>query len=175
VLGVCGSLQASSSNLLVLATVSERLPPGTTFTRSEVTGDLPGFNPDLDVDPPDPAVALWRLQLAEADAVVISTPEYAHSYPGTLKNALDWVVGSGELVDKPVALITAGPSGGQRALDALAPVLRVISSDLVGSLAIGAVRQKYDGDQLTDVDVIAELDDLLGRLVAAATSRVAGS
>ena len=175
VLGICGSLQSASSNLLVLATVAQRLPPSIAFTRSEVTGDLPGFNPDLDVDPPHRAVALWRRQLAEADAVVICTPEYAHSYPGALKNALDWVVGSGELVDKPVALITAGPSGGRRALDALAPVLQVISSDLVGSLAIGAVRQKYDGDLLTDVKVLTQLDDLLARLVAAATSRAADS
>ena len=167
VLGICGSLQATSSNLLVLATVAERLPSGTRFTRSDATADLPAFNPDLDVDPPHPAVARWRRQLAEADAVVISTPEYAHSYPGALKNGLDWVVGSGELVDKPVALITAGPSGGQRALDALEPVLRVISSDLVGSLAIPAVRQKYDGARLVDAEVSGRLDDLLAELVAA--------
>ena len=70
---------------------------------------IPAFNPDLDAEgatPPAP-VAHWRAALAEADAVLISSPEYAHGIPGVLKNALDWVVGSGELVNKPVGVLSA--------------------------------------------------------------------
>lgn len=74
-------------------------------------GDLPHFNPDLDGETVSPAVKDWRSRLLAAGGVIFSVPEYAHGLPGVLKNALDWVVGSGELVDKPVALFNASPRG----------------------------------------------------------------
>jgi NAD(P)H-dependent FMN reductase len=67
---------------------------------------LPPFNSDLDNRAPA-SVTRFRAQLQACDAVLISSPEYAHGVPGVLKNALDWVVGSGELIDKPIALINA--------------------------------------------------------------------
>ena len=79
------------------------------MTLYEGLTELPHFNPDRD-DVPDPAVTSLRAQLQAADGVLISTPEYAHGVPGSLKNLLDWVVGSGELVDKPVALLHASRS-----------------------------------------------------------------
>jgi NAD(P)H-dependent FMN reductase len=69
--------------------------------------ELPPFNPDFDADRASAAVTRFRGRLQACDAVLISSPEYAHGVPGVLKNALDWVVGSGELVDKPIALINA--------------------------------------------------------------------
>lgn len=70
---------------------------------------LPHFNPDLDVEPFPEAVVPWLAALRNADAVVISSPEYARGVPGVLKNALDWVVGSGEFVSKPVVLVNLSP------------------------------------------------------------------
>ncbi len=170
ILGVSGSLQTGSSNRQVLRTVAEML--GTVpLHHFESTGDLPAFNSDLDDDPPPEPVARWRKALADADAVVISTPEYAHSYPGALKNALDWVVGSGEFVDKPVLVITAGPSGGVRARDALVPVLRAISANVVDAISIAAVKQKYDGDDLVDTETRAQIADALAALRAAVEAR----
>jgi len=67
-------------------------------------GELPHFNQDLDIEPAPPAVAEWRSRLRNAQAILISSPEYAHGVPGSLKNALDWIVSSGEFMDKPVAL-----------------------------------------------------------------------
>jgi chromate reductase, NAD(P)H dehydrogenase (quinone) len=64
---------------------------------------LPHFSPDLDGENAPAPVADWRAQLKTSDGVLISSPEYAHGVPGSLKNALDWVVGSGEFVEKPVA------------------------------------------------------------------------
>src|SRR5262249_10920624 len=66
-----------------------------------------------------------------ADAVLVCCPEYAHGVPGSFKNALDWIVSSGELTDKPVALIMASASGAEQARAALVPTLRVIGANLI--------------------------------------------
>lgn len=71
--------------------------------------ELPHFNPDLDTETPPPAVGDLRSRLLASDGVLISSPEYAHGVPGTLKNALDWLVRSGELYEKPVALVNTSP------------------------------------------------------------------
>jgi NAD(P)H-dependent FMN reductase len=79
--------------------------PNLEFELFSKLSELPHFNPDLDVEPGPPPVQNFRSELRRAQAVVISTPEYAHGLPGTLKNALDWVVRSGELREKPIALV----------------------------------------------------------------------
>ena len=87
---------------------------------------LPHFNPELDLDDIDTTVANWRRLLKEANGVLICTPEYAKGVPGSLKNALDWVVSSGEFVNKPVAVISASPhpDGGALAKASLLGTLR---------------------------------------------------
>jgi NAD(P)H-dependent FMN reductase len=110
VLAVSGSLRAASSNTSLLRAAALLAPHDVTVTPYEALGTLPPFNPDLDDEnQPPPAVAEWRALLRAADAVLISTPEYAHGVPGVLKNALDWVVGSGEFMGKPVGLVNAFP------------------------------------------------------------------
>ncbi len=80
------------------------------FTKS--LASLPAFD---DSGEETAAVTGWRRQLAEADGVLICSPEYAFGIPGALKNAIDWTVRSGDLVNKPLALITAA-SGGDKAM-----------------------------------------------------------
>src|SRR6516164_6874799 len=74
-------------------------------------GNLPHFNPEIDTEFPPPPVSDFRSQLRNSAGVIISTPEYAHGIPGVLKNALDWLVASGELYEKPVALFSTSPRG----------------------------------------------------------------
>ena len=109
ILAISGSLRAASSNTTLLRAAARLAPGHVTMTLYERLTELPHFNPDRD-DVPDPAVTSLRAQLQAADGVLLSTPEYAHGVPGSLKNLLDWVVGSGELVDKPVALLHASRS-----------------------------------------------------------------
>jgi NAD(P)H-dependent FMN reductase len=80
-------------------------PPGVIVNLCRSVNHLPHFNPDLNRDPGPGAVVTFRAHVRAADALLICSPEYAHGVPGTLKNALDWLVGSGEVVNKPVALI----------------------------------------------------------------------
>jgi NAD(P)H-dependent FMN reductase len=105
IVGISGSLKTESSNSALLRAMAAAEPG-----RIELwdgLGALPHFTPDDDGGPP---VASLRAAVAHADAVLIATPEYAGGMPGSLKNALDWLVGTGELYDKHVAVVSAAPS-----------------------------------------------------------------
>lgn len=134
VLAICGSLRAESSNIGLLRAVAAVAPADLEFVLYDGLGDLPQFNPDLDeldaVAPP--AVAELRALAASAAGFVFSTPEYAHGLPGALKNALDWLVSSGELIDKPVLVLNASPNSGQFAQAQLAETLRMLSARVLG-------------------------------------------
>src|SRR5262249_55090254 len=108
-LTLCGSLRADSSNASVLEALALVLGSGHELTRYDGLGELPAFNPDLDVEPPHFAVRALRDQIAMADALLVSSPEYAHGVPGALKNALDWLVSGVEIYGKPVALLNPSP------------------------------------------------------------------
>jgi len=97
--------------------------------------ELQHFNPDLDIETPPPAISEFRKQLLASDGVLISSPEYAHGVPGTLKNALDWLVRSGELYEKPVALINASPRS-THAHASLAETLATMTARLVPDASV---------------------------------------
>jgi len=110
VLAISGSLRAASANTTVLKAAIRLAPEHLHISLYEGLGDLPHYNPDLDGESPPAAVLDFRARLREADAVLICSPEYAHGVPGVLKNALDWIVSSGEFMGKPAALVNARPS-----------------------------------------------------------------
>jgi NAD(P)H-dependent FMN reductase len=106
-------------------------------------------------------VAAWREALRAADGVLISTPEYAHGMPGALKNALDWVVGSGELVGKRTVLVSASPgiTGGVRAQVQLVQVLSAMDVPVIETFTVPLVRQR-----LEDPATLRRLADALAAL-----------
>jgi NAD(P)H-dependent FMN reductase len=139
---------------------------------------LPHFNPDHDGDGADvhEAVRDWRKALKESDAVVICTPEYARGVPGSLKNALDWIVSSGELSDKPVAAISASPhpEGGGAALASLIATLRMMNASVPDSRALAipffsSGKLGPDG-RVADPDIAASLQAAAESLWDAARS-----
>lgn len=129
-LAISGSLRSGSVNASVVRAVVALAPEWMTVSVFAGLADLPPFNPDHDLDPPHAAVATFRAALSVSDVVLICTPEYAHGVPGVLKNALDWVVGSGELIDKPVVLINASPRA-THAYASLRETLTVMSAIVV--------------------------------------------
>jgi NAD(P)H-dependent FMN reductase len=135
ILAISGSLRAASSNTALLRKAADFAPAGVEIVLYEGLGELPPFNPDVEGDTKSEAVAEWRQRLKAADGVVFSTPEYAHGVPGVLKNALDWVVGSGELVDKPVALFNASARG-TYAQASLTETLTVMSARVVEGVTV---------------------------------------
>ena len=135
ILAISGSLRHASANSALVEAVGRLAPAFVEVSVYRGLADLPPFNPDLDSDPPVEAVAGLRAQLHACDAVLISSPEYAHGVPGVLKNALDWVVGSGEFVDKPVALINASARA-THAWASLVETLTVMSARVVAEASI---------------------------------------
>jgi NAD(P)H-dependent FMN reductase len=107
ILAISGSLRTGSSNATLLRAGAAIAPSGVEIVAYDIIGELPHFNPDLDEGRPPEIVAKFRAEVAAADAVMISSPEYAHGVPGTLKNAIDWLVGGIEINGKPVALVNA--------------------------------------------------------------------
>jgi chromate reductase len=130
ILAVSGSLRQASSNSALVAALGLLAPADVKVSVYRGLADLPPFNPDLDDDAPPETVAELRAQLQACDAVLISSPEYAHGVPGVLKNALDWVVSSGEFVDKAVALINTSPRA-THAWASLVGTLTVMSARVV--------------------------------------------
>jgi chromate reductase len=105
-LTISGSLREGSSNTATLEAFTLLTPPGVTVQRYRELDALPAFNPDLESGELPEPVARLRSLIGRADAIVISSPEYARGMAGALKNMLDWLVGALEFPDKPVGLIT---------------------------------------------------------------------
>lgn len=138
ILALCGSLQQKSGNLSLLERAASLAPAGVEVRLCDDLRALPLFDPDLEQQGELPQVARWRRALADADALLVASPEYGHSLPGALKNGIDWVIGSGELERKVVA-VTASvnfPERGMRGLSALLQTLHAVSARVVGGRPI---------------------------------------
>jgi NAD(P)H-dependent FMN reductase len=135
ILAISGSLRAGSSNTAVLRAAAWLAPAGIEIALYDGIGNLPFFNPDLDGERLPGSVAAFRALIGEADGLLISSPEYARGVAGVMKNALDWLVGSFEFPDKPVALINTSPRA-THALAALTLTLETMSAKLVGDACI---------------------------------------
>ena len=102
ILAISGSLRTGSSNEAVINAAVQMTGPDVYFHTYDALGTLPHFD---DNKTPAQSVLDFRHLLQEADALLICSPEYAFGVPGSLKNAIDWTVSSGEFVHKPTALI----------------------------------------------------------------------
>jgi chromate reductase, NAD(P)H dehydrogenase (quinone) len=127
VLALSGSLRKASFNAALLRAAGEAAPSGTLVTLFDGLEGVPLFNEDLEIGAPPPAVKRLRDEVESADGLLISTPEYNHSLPGVLKNAIDWLSRPPVrvLAGKPVAVIgaTTGTWGTRLAQAALRQVL----------------------------------------------------
>jgi chromate reductase, NAD(P)H dehydrogenase (quinone) len=114
VLGFAGSLRQASTNRGLLRAALEVLPEDMTLELFDLT-PIPLYNADVEAAGTPEPVMLFKQRLAEADAILIATPEYNYSIPGVLKNAIDWASRPPQdcpLIGKPLALMGAGGSFG---------------------------------------------------------------
>lgn len=170
VLAISGSLRRISSNGTLLSAAARLAPASVEISSFATLADLPPFNPDLDDDRKTPlAVDRFRRTLAAHDAVLISAPEYAHGVPGVLKNALDWVVGSGEFIGKPVAVLNTSRHA-THAWNSLIETLTVMSARVVADASIVVPLQ----GRALDVDGVVG-DGALSELLVPALEALAGA
>jgi len=171
ILAISGSLRASSTSTTIIHAIEKLAPEQMNFTLYDGLADLPHFSPDLDGEPPHAAVAQLRQQLQSADGILICTPEYAFGVPGSLKNALDWVVSSGDFVGKPVVAVSSSPSGmgGDKALASLVLTLTAIDSTIVegGIISIAMIRTKMQNGEISDAATVEALRSALAALAQA--------
>lgn len=163
-----GSLRAASRNTSVLLACARLLPAAADLDLFRELDALPHFSPDVDDDRLPAAVTALHARLAAADAVLVSSPEYAHGVPGSFKNALDWLVGVG-LGRRPVGLINASPLSTHahaHLAEILATMDGVLARDAVLVLPF-APRDLDPATILADPALTAPLQRCVDALVAA--------
>jgi chromate reductase len=170
VLGLSGSLRADSHNSRLLRAAAELLPPAAELI---VFGGLKAIPPyDQDDEPAGhQAVAALRAAIADADALLVATPEYNHSLPGHFKNALDWVsrpITESPLRSKPAAVVGAstGLFGAVWAQAEARKVLAALGARVIDrELPVGQADDAFDGDGLADPELALAYRDILAELV----------
>ncbi len=172
ILAISGSLRAGSTNTTLVRAIAAMAPEGMEVTIYDGLGDLPHFSPDLDDENSPPSVIRWRELLRRADGVLICTPEYAFGVPGSLKNALDWTVSSGDLNEKPVAAISASPlyGGGDKAHASLLLTLTALGAAVPdgAKLIVPGVKKVLDaGGAVSDSTIARALGSVLDALARA--------
>jgi NAD(P)H-dependent FMN reductase len=166
ILAISGSTRQNSTNYNLLKAIAALFEATIELNIFENINTLPHFNPD-DADKDIAAVAQLRQAIANADGVIICTPEYAHGVPGSLKNAIDWTVSSNEFSHKPTALITASTDG-RSGHAALLETLRTIEAENVDQLQllIQFARTKIGNDNIIkDEPTLADIQKLIGDLL----------
>ena len=151
ILGISGSLRTHSYNTWLLKNAVRVLPEGVRL-KIHAIDNIVLFNEDLEKNKPEGALSFINAVEA-ADALLIATPEYNHSIPGCLKNAIDWASRPGfqsPLKDKPCAIISASqsPIGGARAQADLRNVLNSTVSRIYPSIEylLANAQEKFDAE-----------------------------
>ncbi|WP_301150582.1 NAD(P)H-dependent oxidoreductase [Mycobacterium simiae] len=178
VLGISGSLRRASHNTATLVAAQALAPARMTIDIESLAG-VPMFNEDTESAGSPPAVIRLAQRVAAADALLLATPEYNHSYSAPIKNALDWLSrtptgappGQHVLSGKPVALLGAstGRSGSGRAQLHLRQVLSYLNMLPINQpeVLIDSAKNKFaDDGSLHDAPTRKYITMLLDRLAA---------
>jgi chromate reductase len=179
ILGISGSFRDDSHNTRLLRAAARALPPGVELELFDGLREVPPYCEDGDTDPAPQAVAALRRQIAEADGLLIATPEYNASIPGVLKNAIDWAsrpFPDNALRGKPVAVIGAstGLFGAVWAQAELRKVLDATGANVLEQeLPVGLADHAFTpAEELADPEIQQRLVEVLEALVRQAGGNV---
>ncbi len=167
ILAISGSTKQNSANHAILKFIATLYTDVLDVEIFDGIHKLPHFNPDLDKDVPPTVVQEFRKQIQNVDGILICTPEYVFSLPGSLKNALEWNVSTTNFSNKPVAFIVAAASG-EKAFEALDLILTTIESRLLeqSKLLIKGVKGKIGTNGvLQDQSTINNINRLTESLI----------
>lgn len=172
ILGISGSLRTGSHNTLLLRAAIRAAPEGTTIEEASIK-DIPLYDGDAEKELGiPPAVAALKQRVIAADGVLLVTPEYNNSVPGTFKNAIDWLSRPASDIGKvfggkPFGVIGATPGMGGTNLAQLAwlPVLRTLGAFAWsgGRLGVASAGKVFDA---AGAIVDPKIDELLRKYVS---------
>jgi chromate reductase, NAD(P)H dehydrogenase (quinone) len=168
---VSGSLGPASANQAALHLALDHLrttQPTVVVSPADVSA-IPSFRPDQVDVPPEP-VATLRAAVGAADGLLLAAPEYAGGVSGVTKNVLDWMVGSASLYRKPIAVLSAGTTGGKYAIEQLVRTLSWHGALVVATLSIEAPATKMSAGRYTDSATIAAVAEWTDELIRAVSS-----
>jgi NAD(P)H-dependent FMN reductase len=172
VLALVGSLRAASVNRQIAEVASENGPDGISVVVYDGLGDVPFYNEDIDGADAPVAARNLRGAVAEADAVLVVTPEYNGSIPAVVKNAIDWLsrpYGDGAVTAKPLAVIGAagGQYGGVWAHDETRKSLGAAGARVVDGISLSIPISSLNGKDPRESDeVVDSLGEVLKKLAA---------
>jgi chromate reductase, NAD(P)H dehydrogenase (quinone) len=174
ILAISGSLRRDSVNTAALrAAAVAAARDGIGVRIDDSPRALPHFNPDLEAFPPR-AVRRFRQACADAGGLLLAVPEYTFGIPGAFKNALDWLVGSGSLYAKPIALLNLAPSGrGAYVREALTDVLRAHQADVAHYHVPITQGDRDRTGEIGNARIAEELGTVVAPLAARAAARSA--
>lgn len=176
IIGLSGSLRGGSWNTKLLRAAGDRMPQGCELAVADIK-EIPLYDQDIeDGDGIPQAVEALKDSIADADGLLLATPEYNGSMPGVLKNAIDWLSRPGKDIprvfgDKPVALMgaTTGGLGTVLSQNAWLPVLRQLKTRpwFGGRLLVSDAANRFDDSgSITDDVVSKQLDQFVNDFVA---------
>lgn len=145
IFAIIGSASSHSANLRLVQYLASLMQQEANVTVFDTLKDLPPFDPELAVSTPPQSVIEFRTAIAQADGIIICTPEYIFSMPSGLKNAIEWCVATTVFSDKPTGLVTASASG-LKGHEELQLVMRTVMARFTDdtTLLIQGVKGKVD-------------------------------
>jgi chromate reductase len=134
IIGISGALRKGSYNAALLRAAVELAPSGLSIETQSIRG-IPLYDGDVEAEGIPEPVRVLKDRLAESDGLLLVTPEYNNSFPGVMKNAIDWMSRPAKDIPrvfggKPVAIMGATPGRGATTLaqNAWLPVLRTLGT-----------------------------------------------
>jgi len=168
-LAISGSTRINSSNTNILNAIAILFEDELEIELYTQIDELPHFNPDVKDDMASFSVNQFREKIQTADGIIIYTPEYVFSLPGTLKNALEWTVSTTVFSYKPVAFIVASASG-EKAYESLDLIMRtLVQVPIPASLKLlvrGGRSFINEQGMITDQKIMNEIKEMVKALIA---------
>lgn len=171
IIGIAGSVRIASYNAALLRAAAQLMPLSSQLKIASIK-DIPLYDGDLEAtEGIPPPVAALKDQIADADGLLLATPEYNNSIPGVLKNAIDWLTRPPADIPRvfhhrPVAIIGASPGGFGTILaqNAWLPVLRTLGTRpwFEGRLLVSRAGSVFDtAGELADEKIKGQLQQFL--------------
>jgi NAD(P)H-dependent FMN reductase len=159
ILGISGSAALHSSNLELLKTLSRLFEMEYSWTITNALRNFPLFTPEQLSQELPSVVGEFKKQVLQADAIVISTPEYTHNIPAILKNAIEWCTASGEFSGKPILPITFTPHEprGKFAMHSLIESLKTLDAKIIAEIPLyktDVTFREAEIDLASDIEVM---------------------